>query len=308
MIVLGGGDAAGQQEADARTLVTLLYLRTIAERTGAKVNIVSEMLDIRNRELARVTKVDDFIVSNNIISLMLAQVSENKHLNAVFSDLLDTQGQEIYLKPAADYVETGKPVNFYTITEAARRRGEVAIGYRLIARRQARAPTAEEATSLVLGLPFRSARVVTPSKTSTKRVVSGDRPNRTRSGARKSAITPRPASSATSARAARWATATCAPRRCRSRGVRTASPWASARAIARSPSASAFAAIAAIPASAVSAIPSSAAARARIAGVPTSRRARPRPGAQAGPMANGSRWPNQPWIGWAIASCSGAAT
>jgi voltage-gated potassium channel Kch len=133
VIVLGGADASGPQEADARTLVTLLYLRTIAERTGAKVNIVSEMLDIRNRELARVTKVDDFIVSNNIISLMLAQVSENKHLNAVFSDLLDTQGQEIYLKPAAEYVELGKPVNFYTVTEAARRRNEVAIGHRLMA-------------------------------------------------------------------------------------------------------------------------------------------------------------------------------
>lgn len=140
VIVLGYTEALGQQEADARTLVTLLYLRTIAERTGAKVNIVSEMLDIRNRELARVTKVDDFIVSNNIISLMLAQVSENKHLNAVFADLLDTQGQEIYLKPAGDYVEPGRPVDFYTVAEAARRRGEVAIGHRLMSPEARRGP------------------------------------------------------------------------------------------------------------------------------------------------------------------------
>ena len=133
VIVLGYTELLGQQEADARTLVTLLYLRTIAERTGAKVNIVSEMLDIRNRELAKVTRVDDFIVSNNIISLMLAQVSENKHLNAVFTDLLDTQGQEIYLKPASDYVALGAPIDFYTVVEAARRRGEVAIGHRLMA-------------------------------------------------------------------------------------------------------------------------------------------------------------------------------
>ena len=140
VIVLGYTELLGQQEADARTLVTLLYLRTIAERTGAKVNIVSEMLDIRNRELAKVTKVDDFIVSNNIISLMLAQVSENKHLNAVFQDLLDTQGQEIYLKPATDYVEAGRPVDFYTVVEAARRRGEVAIGHRLMSPEARRGP------------------------------------------------------------------------------------------------------------------------------------------------------------------------
>jgi hypothetical protein len=57
-------------------------------------------------------------------------VSENKHLNAVFTDLLDTQGMEIYLKPAADYVALGQPVTFYTVVAAAARRGEVAIGHR----------------------------------------------------------------------------------------------------------------------------------------------------------------------------------
>ena len=32
-----------------------------------------------------------------------------------------------------DYVATGSPVNFYTVTEAARRRGETALGYRISA-------------------------------------------------------------------------------------------------------------------------------------------------------------------------------
>ena len=91
------------------------------------------MLDLRNRDLAHVTRVDDFIVSNNLISLMLAQVSENKYLNAIFTDLLDAEGQEIYLKPMADYIEPGKEVDFYTVVESARRRGEVAIGLRTMA-------------------------------------------------------------------------------------------------------------------------------------------------------------------------------
>ncbi|MDB5096535.1 MAG: hypothetical protein JWM80_956, partial [Cyanobacteria bacterium RYN_339] len=73
-------------------------------------------------------------VSSNLISLMLAQVSENKHLNAVFQDLLDAEGQEIYLKPMADYVQTGTPIDFYTVVESARRRGEVAIGRRILAK------------------------------------------------------------------------------------------------------------------------------------------------------------------------------
>jgi voltage-gated potassium channel Kch len=118
------------QEADARTLITLLHLRDIAERTKRKFSIVSEMLDIRNRDLAEVTQADDFIVSDKLVGLMLSQVSEHKHLAAVFADLFDPEGAEIYLKPADDYIEPGRPTNFYTVVEAARRRGEVAIGYR----------------------------------------------------------------------------------------------------------------------------------------------------------------------------------
>jgi hypothetical protein len=90
------------------------------------------MLDIRNRNLADVTRADDFIVSDKLVSLMIAQISENKQLNSVFVDMFDPEGAEIYLKPVMDYVQVGKPVDFYTIVEAARQRGELAIGYRQV--------------------------------------------------------------------------------------------------------------------------------------------------------------------------------
>ena len=121
------------QRADAKTLVTLLHLRDMQDRAGKRTSIVSEMLDLRNRNLADVTRADDFIVSDRLISLLLSQVSENKALNAVFADLFDPDGSEIYIKPALDYVKAGVAVNFYTVVEAARRRNEVAIGYRLAA-------------------------------------------------------------------------------------------------------------------------------------------------------------------------------
>ncbi|MBI3737684.1 MAG: NAD-binding protein [Chloroflexi bacterium] len=120
------------QEADARTLVTLLHLRDIAVRDETPFSIVSEMLDLRNRELAEVAGVDDFIVSEHLVSLMMTQLSENADLFAVFTDIFDPEGSEIYLKPVSDYVATGQAVNFYTVTEAAKRRGETAIGYRLM--------------------------------------------------------------------------------------------------------------------------------------------------------------------------------
>ena len=121
------------QEADAKTLVTLLHLRDMAQKDDTPFSIVSEMLDLRNRELAEATQVDDFIVSEHLISLMMAQLSENAELFDVFTDIFDPEGAEIYLKPVSDYVTPGAPVNFYTVTEAARRRGETTLGYRITA-------------------------------------------------------------------------------------------------------------------------------------------------------------------------------
>lgn len=136
IIILCYSDDHDVQEADAHTLVTLLHLRDIADKGGGHFSITSEMMDVRNRHLADVTRADDFIVSNEMVSLMLAQVSENKSLNAIFTDILDPEGSEVYLKPAFHYVQPGKPVSFYTVLEAARRRGEVAFGYRIAAQSQ----------------------------------------------------------------------------------------------------------------------------------------------------------------------------
>ena len=121
------------QEADAKTLVTLLHLRDMADKDDTPFSIVSEMLDLRNRELAEATKVDDFIVSEHLVSLMMSQLSENAELFDVFTDVFDPEGSEIYLKPIADYVTTGQPVNFYTVVEAAKARGETTLGYRITA-------------------------------------------------------------------------------------------------------------------------------------------------------------------------------
>jgi voltage-gated potassium channel Kch len=123
-------DELGAQRADSRTLVTLLHLRDLADKAHAELSIVSEMLDLANRELAEVTRADDFIVSDRVISLLLAQLAENKDLEPVFHDLFDAGGSEIYLKPAEDYVPLDSPVTFYDVVEAARLRGEVALGYR----------------------------------------------------------------------------------------------------------------------------------------------------------------------------------
>ena len=131
VLVVSPVDRYDAQRADARTLVTLLHLRDIASIAGHPFSITSEMADVRNRTLAEITRADDFIVSDRLISLLLTQVAENKRLNAVFADLFDADGAEVYLKPIGDYVTPGRPVTVATVVEAARRLEEVAIGYRV---------------------------------------------------------------------------------------------------------------------------------------------------------------------------------
>ncbi|MEP6481014.1 MAG: hypothetical protein ABJA94_03295 [Rhodoglobus sp.] len=133
IIVLAEKDRGELHETDARTLITLLNLRDIEDRLGLDLKIVSEMLDDRNRELAEVTKADDFIVSDKLVSLVLSQISENPELREVFRMLFSSEGCEIYLRPAELYVTPGTTMNFYTVLESARLRGETAIGYRIAA-------------------------------------------------------------------------------------------------------------------------------------------------------------------------------
>jgi voltage-gated potassium channel Kch len=162
VLVLGYSDHLPPQPTDTRTLVTLLHLRKIAEQAGIHIGVVSEMIDVRNRELAEVTKADDFVVSNRLVSLMLAQASENDTLSAIFDDLLDEEGSEIYMRAVTDYVAIDRPLTFYTIAEAARRRGEVAIGH---VRKRGDDPDARNMGGVV----------VNPTKSATLSYEPGDR-------------------------------------------------------------------------------------------------------------------------------------
>lgn len=129
IIVLADRDLS-PEESDALTLVTLLQLRSISKEIGKSFNIVSEMLNDRNRQLAESTEADDFIVSDQLIGLMMSQISENKNLAEVFSYLFSAAGSEISLQPAGWYVKLGVSIDMHTLIAAAAKRGETVLGYR----------------------------------------------------------------------------------------------------------------------------------------------------------------------------------
>ncbi len=93
VIVLCYSEHLDVQAADARTLVTLLHVRDILGRLEEATPVVSEMLDDRNRVLAQVAHVDDVVVSGEIVSLLVTQLSEDQRLERVFAQLLGDDGQ-----------------------------------------------------------------------------------------------------------------------------------------------------------------------------------------------------------------------
>jgi hypothetical protein len=134
VIVLCYRNGLSVAESDARTLMTLLQLRRIAKtaesRTDSDISIVTELLDVKDVQLARVANPDDFVVSEQLASLLITQLAENPELGAVFADLFDSFESELMLKPARMYVPLGKNMPFADIVSAARGFQEIAIGYR----------------------------------------------------------------------------------------------------------------------------------------------------------------------------------
>jgi hypothetical protein len=121
------------EEADAECLICLLYLRNIIDKTNNEktFSIVTEMYDIRNRQLANITCADDFIVSPNLISKYISQLSENKNIKKVYDVLLTANGPEIYLCLASMFVPLEIPITYYQVLQETLKYQCLPIGYRL---------------------------------------------------------------------------------------------------------------------------------------------------------------------------------
>ena len=137
IVVLGYSDLLPPNAADARTIITLTHLRAILHESDRTTNVVSEIINAKNQQFAP-ANTQDFVVSNTLVSLVVTQASENEAVSAIMDDLLGAGGCQITLRPVSDFVDIDRPVNFYTVTEAARRQNQIAIGHRRV--RKDRAP------------------------------------------------------------------------------------------------------------------------------------------------------------------------
>ena len=117
---------------DSDTLIILLLLRAISkENGGVKTNIITQVLNSENQDIITQTDVDDFIISNKLITMILAQLSEEPLIKTLYDDLFSEDGSEIYVKPAELYFTSfPQRISFADIMKLANKRKEICLGIR----------------------------------------------------------------------------------------------------------------------------------------------------------------------------------
>lgn len=125
-------DDQSADKIDSDTLIILLWLRKIKEGVGHdKTKIITQVLNSENQEIITQTDVDDFIISNKLITMILAQLSEAPLIKLVYDDLFSEDGSEIYVKPAHLYFETfPQKLVFADLIAIAGQRSEICLGIR----------------------------------------------------------------------------------------------------------------------------------------------------------------------------------
>ncbi|KAL7219539.1 hypothetical protein ACSBR2_012570 [Camellia fascicularis] len=146
-------------QADSRSLATLLLIRDIQakrlpyreakifqghrgsisqgswigemQQASDKSVIISEILDPRTKNLLSMSKISDYVLSNELVSMALAMVAEDRQINDVLEELFAEEGNEMHIRRADLYLRDGEELSFYEVLLRARQRREIVIGYRL---------------------------------------------------------------------------------------------------------------------------------------------------------------------------------
>ncbi|KAK6157030.1 hypothetical protein DH2020_011278 [Rehmannia glutinosa] len=100
--------------SDSRSLATLLLIRDIQQASDKSI-IISEILDSRTRNLVSVTRISDYVLSNELVSMALAMVAEDKQINRVLEELFAEEGNEMCIKPAEFYLYDQEELSFFDI-------------------------------------------------------------------------------------------------------------------------------------------------------------------------------------------------
>lgn len=128
VLFLASGSMQSSEEADARTILGLLLLRSLLRASASGPEVLVELLDPDNASILGEAEEVVF-VSTRMLSHLLAHVGLLPELNAVFDALICTGGTEIELRRLADLGIDGERVTFTEVQLAAASLGCVGLGF-----------------------------------------------------------------------------------------------------------------------------------------------------------------------------------
>jgi hypothetical protein len=128
-------DDPSPERTDSETMVILLLMRKMLRDNPERhkgTKLITQVLNSENQELITQTNVDDFIISNKLITMIFAQLSEEPKIKQLYDDMFAEEGSEIYLKPAPLYFDTlPVQVTFADIIGQVLKRDEICLGVRM---------------------------------------------------------------------------------------------------------------------------------------------------------------------------------
>ena len=128
-VVLLGRDDENPSKADAETVMRCVLMQDLVKNSSTSLAV--ELKDEDNRTL--ISPGLDVLVTDQIISHLLAQVAGEPDLLAVFEELFTRGGAEIQFEPLKNFAP-GR-TDFLSCQTAALARGRLALGWRLTASR-----------------------------------------------------------------------------------------------------------------------------------------------------------------------------
>ena len=137
LILSPGGSTI--EEMDAYVISLLIRVRQILlSKVETKTKnykwpkLITEVMDSENIDIILNSGVEDFMVSNQFVSQIMAQVSEEPLALDVYDDLFHADGSEIYIKPASNYFDFSNKetikIKYGECMEAAQLREEIILG------------------------------------------------------------------------------------------------------------------------------------------------------------------------------------
>ena len=114
-VIILSNNTLNEEQSDIENMILYLKLIKLREKIGAKWTIITELNYNNNRELIANENSDDFIVSSNIVSIMLAQMVVDYRLRPIFSELLSSEGLNICIEDAFKYTLNEEKISDFRV-------------------------------------------------------------------------------------------------------------------------------------------------------------------------------------------------